>query len=144
MQDFAVPSLDVLARDECLTLLATTPIGRLVFTEQALPAVRLVNFALHGNEIVIRMGEGNKLLSAVRHAVVAFEADEVDRRTRTGWRVTVIGHARQVTDPAESARLRELLPASWAPGPREHLICVGIELVSGRRLDNVLPAEELT
>ncbi len=144
MQDFGAQSLDVLARDECLTLLATTPIGRIVFTERALPAVRLVNFVLHGDQIVIRTGEGNKLLSAVRHAVVAFEADEVDYRTRTGWSVTVIGHARQVNDPAEFARLRELLPGSWSPGLREHLICVGVELVSGRRLDNVLPAEELT
>ena len=36
----------------------------------------------------------------------------------------VIGHAREVTDPAELARLRGLLPASWAPGPREHLVCI--------------------
>ncbi len=143
MQDFGAQSLDVLARDECLTLLATTPIGRIVFTERALPAVRLVNFILHGDQIVIRTGEGSKLLSAVRHAVVAFEADEVDYRARTGWSVTVIGHARQVTDPAEMAELGGLLPASWAPGPREHLICIAAELVSGRRL-HTLPAEELT
>ncbi len=143
MQDFSTSSLGVLSRDECLRLLATAPIGRIVFTERALPAVRLVNFILRGDEIVIRTGEGCKLLSAVRHAVVAFEADEVDYRTRTGWSVTVIGHAREVTDAAELATLRGLLLTSWAPGPREHLICVKVELVSGRRLDNALPAEKL-
>jgi uncharacterized protein len=141
MQDFAAQSLDVLARHECLTLLATTPIGRIVFTERALPAVRVVNFVLHGDQIVIRTGEGNKLLSAVGQAVVAFEADEVDHRARTGWSVTVIGHARHVTDPAELAALRELLPASWAPGVRDQLICVEVELVSGRRLTDGLPAQ---
>jgi nitroimidazol reductase NimA-like FMN-containing flavoprotein (pyridoxamine 5'-phosphate oxidase superfamily) len=144
MQDFCVPSLDVLARDECLTLLATAPIGRIVFTERALPAVRLVNFVLNGDEIVIRTGEGSKLMPAVRHTVVAFEADDIDYRARTGWSVTVIGHARQVTEPAELAQLSGLLPASWAPGSREHLICVDVELVSGRRLAGALPAEELT
>lgn len=141
MQDFAAQSLDVLARDECLTLLTTTPIGRIVFTERALPAVRLVNFVLHGDQIVIRTGEGNKLLSAVGHAVVAFEADDVDYHARTGWSVTVIGHARQVTDAAELATLREMLPASWAPGARDHVICVEVELVSGRRLRDGLPAQ---
>ncbi len=144
MQDFCARSLDALARDECLSLLATAPIGRIVFTERALPAVRLVNFVLHGDQIVIRTGEGNKLMPAVRHAVVAFEADEVDYRAHTGWSVTVIGHARQVTEPAELAELRGLLPASWAPGPHEHLICVDVELVSGRRLAGMLPAAELT
>jgi uncharacterized protein len=144
MQDFGVSSLDVLTRGECLTLLATAPIGRIVFTERALPAVRVVNFVLHGDEIVVRTGEGSKLLSAVRHAVIAFEADEVDYRSHTGWSVTVIGHAREVTDPAERARLRELLPASWAPGPREHLICIDVELVSGRRLCGTLSPGELT
>jgi nitroimidazol reductase NimA-like FMN-containing flavoprotein (pyridoxamine 5'-phosphate oxidase superfamily) len=144
MQDFCAPSLDVLARDECLALVATAPIGRIVFTERALPAIRLVNFVLHGDEIVIRTGEGSKLMPALRHTVVAFEADDIDYRTRTGWSVTVIGHARQVTEPAELAELGELLPASWAPGLHENLICVDVELVSGRRLAGALPAEELT
>ena len=79
----------------------------------------------------------------MHHTVVAFEADEVDYLARTGWSVTVIGHAREVTDPAELARLRGLLLASWAPGPREHLVCVKVELVSGRRLDHPLQAERL-
>ena len=144
MQDFSTSSLDVLSRDECLRLLATAPIGRIVFTERALPAVRLVNFILRGDEIVIRTGEGCKLLSAVRHAVVAFEADEVDYRSahrleRHGDRARARGNRSLPSSPA----LRGLLLASWAPGPREHLICVKVELVSGRRLDNALPAERL-
>ena len=65
-----------------LRLLATSPIGRVIFTERALPAVRLVNFILNGDEIVIRTGEGSKLLAAVRHTVVAFEADELSSVSR--------------------------------------------------------------
>ncbi len=142
MEDSGASSLSVLSRDECLRLLATSPIGRVIFTERALPAVRPVNFILNGDEIVIRTGEGSKLAAAVRHTVVAFEADELDYLTRTGWSVTVIGHSREVIDPAEVAMLRALPFTSWAPGPRDHLICVKAELVSGRRLDYLLPAEK--
>jgi uncharacterized protein len=133
----------MLPRDECLRLLATSPIGRVVFTERALPAVRPVNFILNGDEIVIRTGEGSKLLAAVRHTVVAFEADELDYHTRTGWSVTVIGQSREVIDPAELAMLRALPFMSSAPGPRDHVICVKAELVTGRRLDYLLPVEKL-
>jgi nitroimidazol reductase NimA-like FMN-containing flavoprotein (pyridoxamine 5'-phosphate oxidase superfamily) len=143
MQDSSTPSLNVLSHDECLRLLVRAPIGRMVFTERALPAIRLVNFILDGDEIALRTSEGGKLLSAVRHTVVAFEADEVDAVARVGWSVMVIGHAREVTDPAELTRLRALLPASWAPGPREHLVCIKVELVSGRRLGHALQAEKL-
>jgi uncharacterized protein len=142
MPDFSTSSLSVLSRGECLRLLAIAPIGRIVFTQNALPAVRVVNFVLHGDDVVIRIAEGGKLLAAVRQAVVAFEADDVDVFAGSGWSVTVIGHAREVTEPEELAVLRGLLLTSWAPGPLEHLICVKIELVSGRRLDQSLREEK--
>ena len=36
--------LEILGRDQCLDLLRTVRVGRLVFTEQARPAVQPVNF----------------------------------------------------------------------------------------------------
>jgi hypothetical protein len=36
--------LEILGQDQCLDLLRTVRVGRLVFTEQALPAVQPVNF----------------------------------------------------------------------------------------------------
>lgn len=35
-------------RAECLSLLRTVPVGRIVFTECALPAIQPVNFTLDG------------------------------------------------------------------------------------------------
>ncbi len=142
MQEFSTPTLSVLTRGECLRLLATVPIGRVVFTENALPAVRPVNFILNGDKIVMRTGEGGKLLAALNHSVVAFEADEVDYLAHTGWSVTVIGHAREVIDPAELAILRKLPLATWAPRAHDHLVSIPAELVSGRRLE-LLEAEKL-
>ncbi|MEV1178374.1 pyridoxamine 5'-phosphate oxidase family protein [Nonomuraea sp. NPDC049784] len=126
--------LQVLSLDECLGLLSTTPIGRIVFTDHALPAVQPVNFYLDGRSIVIRTSIGSKLAAATRRAVVAFEADEFDRELRTGWSVTAVGHSRAVTDPAELDRLAALPLTTWAPAGRDHYIVVEAEQVSGRRL----------
>ncbi|MFI7415763.1 pyridoxamine 5'-phosphate oxidase family protein [Nonomuraea sp. NPDC049684] len=126
--------LQVLSREECLRLLSSTPIGRIVFTDRALPAVQPVNFCLDGERVVIRTSIGSKLAAATRHAVVAFEADEFDPAMRTGWSVTAVGHARAVTDPAETARLAALPLSPWAPGSRDHYIVVDAEQVSGRRI----------
>ncbi|MEV0236254.1 pyridoxamine 5'-phosphate oxidase family protein [Nonomuraea sp. NPDC050786] len=126
--------LQVLSRAECLDLLSTAPIGRIVFTDRALPAVQPVNFHLDGHSIVIRTSIGSKLATATRSAVVAFEADEFDLERRTGWSVTAVGLARAVTDPTERDRLSALPLATWAPGNRDHYIVVEAEQVSGRRI----------
>ncbi len=126
--------LQVLSRQECLRLLSCAPIGRIVFTDRALPAVQPVNFRLDGEHIVIRTSIGSKLAAATRHAVVAFEADEFDPDLRTGWSVTVVGHARAVHDLDEIARLAALPLTAWAPGNRDHYIVVEAEQVTGRRI----------
>ncbi|MFI7106130.1 pyridoxamine 5'-phosphate oxidase family protein [Nonomuraea sp. NPDC050227] len=126
--------LQVLSREECLRLLSSTPIGRIVFTDRALPAVQPVNFCLDGERVVVRTSIGSKLAAATRQAVVAFEADEFDPAMRTGWSVTAVGHARAVTDPAETARLAALPLSPWAPGSRDHYIVVDAEQLSGRRI----------
>src|SRR5246127_4978872 len=45
--------LEHLSRGECMRLVGSVPLGRIVYTRQALPAVELVNFALAGGDIVI-------------------------------------------------------------------------------------------
>ena len=51
---------------------------------------------------------GTKLSAATNNAVVAFEADEIDPATRSGWSAAVIGVAAEVTSPAELRRARNL------------------------------------
>ena len=97
------PVLEQLSRGECLRLMGSVPVGRIVYTRQALPAVELVNFVLDDGGIIIRTGAGSKLAAATRGAVVAFEADSVDVAGQAGWSVTVVGHATAVTDGAEIA-----------------------------------------
>jgi nitroimidazol reductase NimA-like FMN-containing flavoprotein (pyridoxamine 5'-phosphate oxidase superfamily) len=128
------PVLEQLSRDECLRLMGSVPVGRIVYTRQALPAVELVNFVLDDGGIIIRTGAGSKLAAATRGAVVAFEADSVDVAGHGGWSVTVVGHATAVTDGEEIARLEQSGLMPWAPGNRDHFIRVSPAIVNGRRI----------
>ena len=64
-----------------------------------------VNFRVWQNDIVIRVASGAKLAAAVGNLVVAFETDELDPELRTGWSVTVVGHAQRITDVGDSVEL---------------------------------------
>jgi uncharacterized protein len=126
-------TLQQLSRDECLRLMASVSIGRIIYTRQALPAVELVNFALDDGDIVIRTDGVGKLAAATRHTIVAFEADCLDV-DQAGWSVTAIGPSREVTDLDDIARLQKIDLSSWAHGTREHFIRVSPELMNGLRL----------
>jgi hypothetical protein len=127
-------ALEQLSRDECLRLMASVSVGRIIYTRRALPAVELVNFALDHGDIIVRTDGGGKLAVAIQHSVVAFEVDRLDADQRAGWSITAIGQSREVTDPAEIGRLREVGLSSWAPGVREHFIRISPEILNGRRL----------
>jgi nitroimidazol reductase NimA-like FMN-containing flavoprotein (pyridoxamine 5'-phosphate oxidase superfamily) len=126
--------LEVLDRERCLELLATVRVGRLVFTEDALPAVQPVNYRLWRDDVVIRVAGGAKLSAAERNIVVAFEADELDPDLRTGWSVTVVGHAQRITDVSELVELSGTFLQPWVDGRRDHFVRIRTEKVTGRRL----------
>jgi uncharacterized protein len=128
------PTLEHLPRDECIRLMASVPIGRIVYTLQALPAVELVNFALHGGDIVIRTDVDGKLAAATRGTVVAFEADNVDAAGQAGWSVTIVGQAWAVADREEIRDLEQIALTPWAPEERDHYIRISPAIVHGRRL----------
>ncbi|MFF4118223.1 pyridoxamine 5'-phosphate oxidase family protein [Streptomyces sp. NPDC001714] len=124
-----------LDRRECLRLLAGVPVGRIVHTRGALPAVLPVNFCLdRDGAVVLRTSEASELVRAVDGTVVAFEADEVDAVAQAGWSVVVTGRAAVVSDPGEHARLVRDGPRSWVPSLREVFVRIEPELVTGREL----------
>jgi uncharacterized protein len=123
-----------LDRAECLALLATRPFGRLVYTHRALPAVLPVNHRMEGDDVLIRLQAGSAAALATRDAVVAFEADDVDVGSRTGWSVTVVGRAREITDPGDRLRVVALQLEPWVGDHRDHVLAVAVEQVTGQRL----------
>lgn len=123
-----------LERAECLALLASVPVGRVVHTERALPAIWPVNFVLCADAVYLRTSRGSGVWQAAdTSAVVAFEADAIDSLAQYGWSVVVIARAGLVTDPVALQRLREVVPAPWASGVRGEIVRIPLELVDGRR-----------
>jgi nitroimidazol reductase NimA-like FMN-containing flavoprotein (pyridoxamine 5'-phosphate oxidase superfamily) len=127
-------ALEELPRDECMRLMGSVPVGRIVYTRQALPAVEMVNFGLVDGDIVIRTSAEGKLAAATRGAVVAFEADSVDLAEHAGWSVTIVGQARAVTVGAEIRRLERAAPPSWVTWETGHFIRISPAMVNGRRV----------
>lgn len=124
-----------LDRQECLRLLAQVPVGRIVYTRQALPAVLPVNFCLDDDgAVLLRTSAASELVLAIDGTVVAFEADEVDAVAHAGWSVIVTGQAAVVTHPAEHERLLRTGPRSWVSWPEEVFVRIEPELVTGRAL----------
>ena len=125
--------LEVLNRRQCLDLLQTVRVGRLVFTEDALPAVQPVNFRLWRDDVLIRVAGGPKLAAATHNLVVAFQADELDPDLRTGWSVTAVGHAHRITDVSELVELSGTFLQPWVDGRRDHFVRIRTEKMTGRR-----------
>jgi hypothetical protein len=125
---------EILGEDECLRLLDSVQVGRLVFTTGALPAVRLVTFVVDADTIVFASADGERRRAAERGDVVAFEVDDIDPDRQLGWTVTAVGHL-SIVDADELENLQQTLPPQpWPPARNGHLIRLGIESLDGRRL----------
>lgn len=129
--------LGLIARDECLRLLATEEVGRLVVVLDGRPQLFPVNYALDGDAVVFRTAPGTKL-EAVTRSLVVFEVDRLTPLSHTGWKVVVEGIAQEVTS-ADAPGLRQRLAAlpvhPWAPGDRLHYVRIVPLSISGGRLD---------
>lgn len=122
--------------DEALRLLASVTYGRVVFTENALPAIRPVNHLVDGGRVIIRTRVATALGAAIRTTnpppVVAYEADDMDPQRRVGWSVIVVGLARTVSDPGEIALYENLLQP-WV-NHADSVISIEPQIVTGFRV----------
>lgn len=117
--------LTEIPRAEALSLLAGAAFGRIIFTDHAMPAVRLVSHLVDEPDIVIRNhygvaitrgepdgheGSGEEGRNGI---VVAYAADEIDSVDGPRWSVVVTGTATVVRGPRDIARYERDLPA-WS------------------------------
>lgn len=129
-----------------MSLLARVTLGRIVFTENAMPAVRPASHLVEAGDIIARSHDGSAIVPAVngasgsgrptdRETVVAYQADEIDITSRLGWSVVITGPARPVLDPDEIERFGALLPP-WSDVEEGQLIRLHPGIVTGYRLIN--------
>jgi hypothetical protein len=138
--------LSAIAHSEALSLLAGVSFGRVVFTENAMPAVRPASHLVEAGVIIARSHDGSAVLSAggeripgpdpftgsERETVVAYQADDIDIGQRLGWSVVVTGPATPLLDPAEIERYGNLLPP-WADAREGQLIRIHPGITTGYR-----------
>ena len=126
--------LEILSFDRCLELLATVPVGRVSFFADGEIVVLPVNFVMDRQAPVFRTARGSKLSAAQGQDVVAFEADEYDPRTRSGWSVLVNGRAYAVYEDDEIGRLGQLGVSPWVSAEdRSFWIRIRPNSISGRQ-----------
>ncbi len=129
-------SLETLSTRESVALLSTIPVGRVVFTVGALPAIVPVAFAVHDGAVVMRTSPRSRLAKAAPGGVLAFEIDDIDAEARTGWSVVVMGVATVVADPEQRAAIDGVVE-TFAPGQRDVCIRLPLTVVTGRRVTAV-------
>ncbi|MER8041631.1 pyridoxamine 5'-phosphate oxidase family protein [Streptomyces sp. NPDC094032] len=122
---------------EALRLVASVPLGRIVFTRRALPTVRPVNHLVDGGDIIVRTHHDAALALMARvggtdGVVVAYETDVIDVEAGLGWSVVVTGFCRLVTDPAEVARYRAAI-RPWTDRHLDQVVRIRPDLVTGVR-----------
>ena len=133
--------VEVLGEDESLRLIERAEVGRIGFTGRYGPEVLPVNYKVVDGTIVFRTEAegalGQDLRTGIRGAEykVAFEVDEVDAATRTGWSVMVQGAVHHVEDEAERAELTKVGIESWMSGERSLFMRITPTLISGRRIN---------
>lgn len=125
--------IEALSLQECLHLLGTRSVGRVAYTERALPSIRPVNYALVGRHIVLRT-RVDGLAARLDGQVVAFEVDDVDPELRTGWSVVATGSARVLRDPDELDRANEVPLAAWAGAEHATVVWITVGDLQGRRV----------
>jgi uncharacterized protein len=88
--------LEILDEDECWRLIGSAPIGRVVFVDATGPAALPVTHTVSDRTIVFRSERGSKLSMVERGRPLAFEVDEWDGSTGTGWSVLLRGSSELV------------------------------------------------
>ena len=126
-------SLESISRAQCLELLRSGCVGRVVFTERALPAVLPVSYGVLGEDVVIRTESGSRLAAAARSGVLAFEVDDIDIATRTGWSVVVTGVPSLLQEPADLERVAAVLDP-WVRREQDVAVRIPPTVVTGRRM----------
>lgn len=126
--------LEIVSEAECHALLRRHSFGRVAVTVAALPAVFPVHYVIVEDDIVFLTGDGTKLRAGLARAVVAFQIDDFDVASGSGWSVMVVGVASEITDPEELAAVRMLPLRPIADGEQTHYVKIRPELVSGRRI----------
>jgi len=119
---------------ECVELLESHSIGRVAWHAADGPQILPVTYLYQSDRLYFRTSPHGILSELLRPTDVAFEVDDLNHDTRTGWSVVVYGRAEAVAAPAEVVTLWTPDLAPWAPDTRNLFIQITPHRITGRRL----------
>jgi nitroimidazol reductase NimA-like FMN-containing flavoprotein (pyridoxamine 5'-phosphate oxidase superfamily) len=132
--------LEELTNDESMRLIGQAEVGRIGFTGRYGPVVLPVNYKVIDGAVVFRTEEYGTISEDLRTGIpdaeyhVAFEVDDMDPATRTGWSVLLQGAAHHVDDESERASLLAVGVEPWAGGERALFMRITPAHITGRRI----------
>ena len=90
------PEMAKLSRQQCLTRLTSTEVGRIGVTMQALPVILPVHFAMVDESVQFGTTRNTRVDAAANGAVIAFQADGYDPAGDAWWSILLQGIAAPV------------------------------------------------
>jgi nitroimidazol reductase NimA-like FMN-containing flavoprotein (pyridoxamine 5'-phosphate oxidase superfamily) len=129
-------NIDELTVEECLSLLETKRIGRIGLTTDVGTQIFPVNYVLsEDQQIVFRTLPYGVIANHAHDADVAFEVDDLDDDTQSGWSVLAVGRCSRISDPSEVHLVREREdPTPWAEGQRILYFTISWTDLTGRQV----------
>jgi uncharacterized protein len=125
--------MTVLNGHECLDLLRSTEVGRVVTTTTDYPDVVPVNFVVDHGSVVFRTADGTKLDGLTANHRVSFETDGYDHDAGEAWSVVIKGHARVLRYLHQQIDALDLPLFPWLAGPKRHFVRIDPVEMTGRR-----------
>jgi len=129
MQPGTSQLLDLTA-DECWTLAGTVPVGRLAWCGPQGPTVVPVNFLVSEGRVHVRTAAYSAQARECDDSQVAFEVDQLDADSRTGWSVLLRGQAHLQFGGSRDGEQPEV----WPAGARGLHLTIDVAEISGRRV----------
>jgi uncharacterized protein len=110
---------------DCVVLLRSNSVGRVVWNEPGGPMVMPVSYVFTGGNVVFRSSKKGPL-AQLNERAISFQVDDYDVETHTGWSVLVRGRClASDQEPAE-------LPIPWAPEHDEVTVVIEPSVITGR------------
>jgi nitroimidazol reductase NimA-like FMN-containing flavoprotein (pyridoxamine 5'-phosphate oxidase superfamily) len=131
MSDYGLRVLD---SAECESALGSQQVGRVGLQVLDHPLVLPVVYALVDGDVVFRTAPGEKLIAAALQRSVAFEVDDYDVESKTGWSVNVVGTIEEIRDSSELDRVRALDLPCWAGELRDRYVRIRPQRITGRAI----------
>ena len=132
--------LEPLSEAECMRLLASGGLGRLVYNSRYGPTAMPTVYRIEDDSVVLGTWDpalfDEDLRTGIAHAEyqVAVEADQIDLEAREGWIVLVRGAAHHLDTEAERAPLIGSGLEPWIEGVPAHFIRVTPTSMWGNRV----------